>query len=1101
MIFLDLSQKRWKKIRLIFIAVAFLVIIIFVVGINNIITNPSLPLIAKNNSNRRMALDISQEILKKELNNLDNKKDKIPSIKNNSKKKLSINEAVTNIKQLSKNGTLSTAFLVQSDKDSFNSFEEHAKDLDIVFPDWYLVKSASCQVEDMENKEITVGLNNNHVSIFPRVSNGDNDIWYSKEVGAILKDSKTRLCLAENLARLTKNAKVGGINIDFEDLNIDDREVFLEFLVELTNLFHQQNQLVTIDVSADDPALDLEQIAQVVDAVVLMLYDENYSTGKAGPIASQDWAKKSLEETLTVVPKDKLIVSLGSYGYDWIIDSKLPAQSLRFNETMHLAQDLEIQPELEPLSKNMFFAYLDKNKNEHRVWFLNGVTAYNQWLMSSQYQVLGFSLWRLGIEDPTFWNLWNKKDSIGQSFSEVPNLTNVSFESQGEFFHLRHPSLPGSLELTFASDKSIEFAKYLTLPSGYVIERAGEAIPAKNLILTFDDGPDPKWTPAILKVLKRFQVPAVFFVTGEQAQKNPAILQAIAKEGHLIGNHTYLHSNILNVSDLRLKLELNETQRVIESNFGKQTILFRPPYDISYKPDSSEELKNIMKINELGYAIVSAGIDSNDWQEPGVEEIMESVISGADTTENHIILMHDSGGDRLQTVAALERFIPILQDRGFTFVSLDQGSGISSKILNPSLNAREATFARINKSIYGLRRWALIVIYWLFYFTTIVAVIRILFLGALVLRSASRKHHKINHDKIPKFVSVLISAYNEEQTIGKTLITLEKSDWKNFEVLVIDDGSTDRTAEVVKKLQKKDHRIRLISKPNGGKSSALNLGFKEARADIVVTIDADTILLPQTLTELVKPFADHRISAVCGNVEVGNVKNVLTGFQSLEYITSQNFDRRAFDEINGIGVVPGATGAWRKDKILSIGGYLEDTLTEDADLTLRLLAHGEKIVYAPKAISRTEAPETISGLIKQRFRWSFGTFQCLYKNRRLFFKGVLGWVSLPNILFFQIIFPVLAPIGDLMLVVSILAGNWHAILLGYLFFTFVEASSSLLAFVLEKRNKKLMWLILIQRFFYRQFMYVIAYRSLLAVLKGRRHGWNKLERTGNVSHD
>ncbi len=264
MIFLDLSQKRWKKVRLIFIIIAFFVVILFSIGVANVIIDPSLPLIVKNNSSRRAALEISQEILKKELNSLDNKKDKAENIKNNFKKKLLVNEAVTNIRQLSGGKILSTAFLVQSDKDSFNSFKEHAEDIDIIFPDWYLVKSAACQVENLENKEITNGLNNSQVSIFPRVSNGDNDIWYSKEVSAILQNSQTRLCLAENLARLTKNAKVGGINIDFEDLNMEDREFFVEFLIELTNLLHQQNQLVAVDVSADDPAFDLEQIGQVV---------------------------------------------------------------------------------------------------------------------------------------------------------------------------------------------------------------------------------------------------------------------------------------------------------------------------------------------------------------------------------------------------------------------------------------------------------------------------------------------------------------------------------------------------------------------------------------------------------------------------------------------------------------------------------------------------------------------------------------------------------------------------------------------------------------------------------------------------------------------
>src|SRR5262249_40153562 len=158
---------------------------------------------------------------------------------------------------------------------------------------------------------------------------------------------------------------------------------------------------------------------------------------------------------------------------------------------------------------------------------------------------------------------------------------------------------------------------------------------------------------------------------------------------------------------------------------------------------------------------------------------------------------------------------------------------------------------------------------------------------------------------------------------------------------------------------------------------------------------------------------------VCGNVEVGNVRGVLTAFQAVEYVTSQNFDRRAFSSINCISVVPGALGAWRKKEMLAAGGYREDTLTEDADLTLTILRAGGPVVYEPEAYGRTEAPETLRGLLKQRFRWTYGTFQCLWKHHKAFFHGSLGWVGLPNMLLFQLIFPALSPIGDVVMVLAI----------------------------------------------------------------------------------
>ena len=465
---------------------------------------------------------------------------------------------------------------------------------------------------------------------------------------------------------------------------------------------------------------------------------------------------------------------------------------------------------------------------------------------------------------------------------------------------------------------------------------------------------------------------------------------------------------------------------------------------------------------------------------------------------NHVIVMHDAGGNRSETVEALKVLIPKLKSQGYRFIGLPEASGLPAASFNSPLEHSELFFVSVTALVAGILRYGWLIIVWLFFFTTAVAILRILFLGSMVIVSAvNSKRNRV--DALPSFpLSVLIPAFNEEKTIGYTLQSLLKSTYQNIEIIVIDDGSTDRTARIVEEISERETRVKLLSKQNGGKSSALNAGMEMASADIVITGDADTIFFPETLSELAKPFLDPNVDAVCGNVEVGNVRNLLTGFQSLEYITTQNFDRRAFDALNCISVVPGATGAWRRKKIMDLGGYLDDTLTEDAELTLRLLEAGGKIVYAPGARSKTEAPETVSALAKQRFRWSFGTFQVLRKNQKEFFHGSLGWVALPNMFLFQILFPILSPIGDLVFLLAIWRGDFGAIFAGYTLFVIMDVLGSLLAFVLEQRPKKLMWLILIQRFFYRQFMYVITYRAIVAMLKGRRYGWNKLDRTGGA---
>jgi peptidoglycan-N-acetylglucosamine deacetylase len=410
--------------------------------------------------------------------------------------------------------------------------------------------------------------------------------------------------------------------------------------------------------------------------------------------------------------------------------------------------------------------------------------------------------------------------------------------------------------------------------------------------------------------------------------------------------------------------------------------------------------------------------------------------------------------------------------------------------------------------------------------TTIISIVRIGLLGSLIAFAARRpqlaffslslpgggqgegpneptirkafENHAGTRAAFEPAVRVLIPAFNEAKVLSRTLDALMQSDYPYLRVSIIDDGSTDNTAAVAEWWSDLDARISLIQKLNGGKASALNAGMAAASEEYVITIDADTIILPHSVRRLIERFADPAVDAVCGNVQVGNVRNMLTAFQNVEYITSQNYDRRAFDSLNCISVVPGATGAWNRRKVLAVGGYSTQTLTEDADLTLTLLAAGGRIVYAPEAQSVTEAPETARTLFRQRFRWSFGTLQCLWKHRRQFGHGTLGNVALVNILLFQLIFPLLSPLGDAVMVMCLLRRSFGALAAGYLLFLLMDCVSSLIAFRLDRRSYHGAWVVLVQRFYYRQFMYVVTIAALLAALRGRRHGWNKLSRTGTV---
>jgi cellulose synthase/poly-beta-1,6-N-acetylglucosamine synthase-like glycosyltransferase len=361
-----------------------------------------------------------------------------------------------------------------------------------------------------------------------------------------------------------------------------------------------------------------------------------------------------------------------------------------------------------------------------------------------------------------------------------------------------------------------------------------------------------------------------------------------------------------------------------------------------------------------------------------------------------------------------------------------------------------------------------------------------------------------------------VPAFNEEVTAVKTIENLLQQDYPVFEIIFIDDGSTDNTYQNVHDTFSKLFHVKVITKPNGGKASALNYGISQAKYDYLVCIDADTQLKHNALAELVKKFfvppfqktiSHFEVGAVAGNVKVGNEVSLLTKWQSIEYTTAQNFDRRAFDLFNGITVVPGAIGAFKKAAIEKAGGFTNDTLAEDCDLTIRIIRSGYRVVNCTEAIAVTEAPETLRQFMKQRFRWCYGVMQAFWKNRDACLKPRyhgLGLISLPYIFVFQIVLPLFAPLADIMLILSLI-WNRHSpeslqkITFYYLAFLLVDVMISVVAFAFEKEKFNKLLLLIPQRFFYRQLMYVIFFKAIRKAIKGETQGWGVLKRTGNVN--
>jgi cellulose synthase/poly-beta-1,6-N-acetylglucosamine synthase-like glycosyltransferase len=493
------------------------------------------------------------------------------------------------------------------------------------------------------------------------------------------------------------------------------------------------------------------------------------------------------------------------------------------------------------------------------------------------------------------------------------------------------------------------------------------------------------------------------------------------------------------------------------------------------------------------------------------KEIADDVLRQAD--KGNIVLLHDGGGEREQTVLALPMIIDELRARGYQLTSVADLLGKTRNDVLPPLTFREKLGAHADGLIFGIVQWFRFAIASIFILGIVLVSGRALIIGILAIIEKLRPD-RTKLSEPPPAVTVLIPAYNEEGVIVQTVTSVLLSDLNDIQVVVVDDGSTDRTLELLQNHFGENRAVQIVHQPNRGKAAALNNALSHAQTDIVVTIDADTEIEPDAIRRLLRHFSDPTVAAVAGNVKVGNRSRWLTRWQALEYITSQNMEKRAFDLLNCITVVPGALGAWRKKVIEDGGGITADTVAEDADLTIAIRRLGLRIAYDEDAIAWTEAPETPGALIRQRFRWTFGTLQSFWKHRDTLFRpkyGTLGFIALPNIFVFQIVLPLISPVLDLLFFGSLLlwglaqlritqipqlwtTADVQRSVVFFMGFLLIDVLTCVIAFALERHEDwTLLIPVLLQRFYYRQLMYIVLFRSVKEAVSGRPVGWRGVE--------
>lgn len=1119
-VFLDVGGKRWpraKRLVVLLGAVAFLLCVLFV---QSLLVAPQLVLPLKVKKLKEQLKSLQRQAVAPSAATANAEAIKAFYRSARGKRHLDSVNAQLNPKPPrapKASGQIRLGFYVAWDPNSLDSLISHADKLTHVAPEWFTLTGADGSLSGENNVSLLQFMAaNKPLTLLPLLTNLAGDARNAEAVENLAHGpADVQARFAETLKQRLLDIKAGGILIDWAGLDPAYQADLTRLLTTLARSLHaaRLELWLQVPVGEERQAFDIEELSDPVDYFVAALHDQNSEEDPPGPIAGQNWFNGWLDAISSYGDPDQWVIALGAYGYDW---AEAPpgktrngyqrGDTISFADAMSRAAYAgEGNTESGKPEYNPSFDYTLAGVN-HEVWFLDAITFLNQARAARARGFTGLAIARLGTEEA---QLWPALDLIGAPqltpgdlapLRELHTNSVITNIGEGEIVSVDISPADGRRQLSLEDPaKSVigsTYEKFPKYPSLYHQGAGGE----HQVAITFDDGPDPTWTPQVLDILRARGVKAAFFLVGQQAENYPDLVRKLVAEGHEIGSHTYTHTNLALCSEQRVRLELDATERLIESITGRSTTLFRPPYNADSRPSQLAEIVPLEIAQDLNYLTVLESVDPEDWARPGADVILQRIKQ--QRKSGSIILLHDAGGDRSQTVEALPKIIDYLRARGDQIVPLSQLIGADRDAVNPPVRAGVQGWARLASSV-GFRTlhtafgflWAFMIV------ATGLIVLRTLIVVALALRQSGTAQPAASGAPA-QALSVVIAAYNEEKVLAATLRSVLETDYAGaLEVIVIDDGSRDATAAVASGFAAADPRVRVVTQPNAGKSEALRRGVSLAGHGLLVFLDADTRFQPDTLRRLVEPFADARVGAVSGHARVGNARSFIARCQALEYICGFNLDRRAYDAWNCITVAPGAVSAVRAGALREAGGFLPDTLAEDTDLTLTLHRRGYRIRYTDGAIAWTEAPETIGALAKQRFRWCFGTMQCLWKHRDMLFNpkfGALGFFSLPSVWFFQIILVALTPMVDLLLLASVLLGDGRAVLPYFVTFLLLDQLLAIMACALEGEPLTRSWIMIPMRLVYRPLLSWVVWRSIVNAARGVLVGWGKLERTASV---
>jgi cellulose synthase/poly-beta-1,6-N-acetylglucosamine synthase-like glycosyltransferase/spore germination protein YaaH/peptidoglycan/xylan/chitin deacetylase (PgdA/CDA1 family) len=1143
-VFFDPSRKRWGWVKRIGTVMSLFAVVIVSVFLISLATAPLLPgmlgITIPIKRAVRNAVKLPQRQTREQQFLLKKDRDRLLRAY---KRDLRLQHARAALPPVTGPGIVA-AFYAPWQETGLNALHANASKMTHLLPAWVHINEDGRTLDFHDWDPATVPHNldvlnearTNNLSILPVLSNAQQSDFDANRVHAFLRDARAQSDIILQLRNWCLTNRFQGINIDFENLHDDDYALLAVFLQRMKTSFAPHHLQVSADLEASRP-VDWKAISNVCDFVIVMMYDE-HAGSTPGPIASFGWYRQVLQQAVSNVPRAKLVVGLANYGYDWMqgrdwADPLTYQGALVQAKEYHPDENVDTIVDFDPEALNPTYSYVDDQNKEHEVWLLDAITAANQWSLAQSYGLRGVGIWVLGSTDPTLWKFIDRnKLNVPVNLRDLRMIEypyDVEFVGEGgEISHVLNTPSKGFrfLEVDPATGLILDEV-YQRFPTSYVIARTGYK--EKKIALTIDDGPADRYTSEMLDELKQLNVKATFFLIGQNAERYPGLVRRIWREGHEIGNHSYTHPNIGAMPEDRARFELNATQRVFQSILHRSTLLFRPPYNADAEPQSAQEVTPIEVASSLNYITILEFLDPQDWnleerQPDGsihqrtAQDMLATLLAQLGTEKGNCVLLHDGGGDREETVKLIRLLVPELRRQGYEFVTVSNLVNSTRDAVNPPVTSSDTMMLANDRIVFELMYLGEVFLTIAFISAIVLGALRVLFVTVLALIARARERRVKFDEAYRPHVSVVIAAYNEEKVVARTIEAVLASNYPNLELIVVDDGSRDDTSGAVERMGIQS--LRLVRQDNAGKAAALNNGISLANGEIIIALDADTIFQADTIDKLVRRFADPLVGAVAGNVKVGNRINPLTFWQAIEYITSQNLDRRAYSLLNSVSVVPGAVGAWRRTAILQAGGYTTDTMAEDMDLTWRIRRIGWRIETESEAIGYTEAPDSFIGLYKQRFRWAFGTLQCLWKHRRALGKyGWFGRAMLPSLWLFQVGYQVLSPVVDLQIAATIwvaahawmrghLTADWqplpqalpalYTVAFMYAFFFVIELIGAAVAFKLDREDGKMLVWLFWQRFLYRQLMYAVLLKSVKTAISGMRAGWGKLERKGTV---